>query len=239
MDETDLYNDPIRRPTGNRPLLGQTVLVVEDSRFVCDAIRLLCLRSGARIRRADCLKSARRHLQIYRPSVLIIDVGLPDGSGTDLIEEAVSTSPRVPVVLGCSGDTLSEGAALAAGADGFLSKPIVSLAGFQTTILSLLPADRRPVGPYPVRDEVVHPDPVAYRDDMAHVAEVLTDAQDDKTLGYVAQFLKGVAISAADHTLERAAIKLSEDRAAGRPLGSDTARIAGLVQERLQNAPAI
>ena len=239
MDDTDLYDDPVRRPTGRRPLLGQTVLVVEDSKFACDAMRLLCLHSGARIRRADCLKSARRHLQIYRPTVLIIDVGLPDGSGAELIEETVVARPRVPVVLGTSGDALSEDIALAAGADGFLPKPFGSLAQFQSTILSLLPVESRPAGPYPVREEVIKPDPVAYRDDMAHIAEVLTGTPDDKTLLYVAQFLEGVARSASDHTLERAAASLGKQPGAGHSTRSETARIAGLVQERLNKAPVI
>ena len=49
-------------PRIDRPLFGLTVLVVEDSKFACEAIRLLSLRSGARIRRADCLQSAQCHL---------------------------------------------------------------------------------------------------------------------------------------------------------------------------------
>ncbi|MEL7345922.1 MAG: response regulator, partial [Pseudomonadota bacterium] len=76
-----------RPPTAEKPLLGQTLLVVEDSRFSCEAVRLLCLRSGARIRRADSIRSARRHLRTYRPSIILVDIGLPDGSGLDLIHE--------------------------------------------------------------------------------------------------------------------------------------------------------
>ena len=44
------------------PLQGITVLAVEDSRFACDALRLLCQRSGARLRRAETLEAARAHL---------------------------------------------------------------------------------------------------------------------------------------------------------------------------------
>ena len=113
-------------PTPDRPLAGLTVLVVEDSRFASEALRLMCLRSGARIRRADCLASAHRHLNTYRPSVAIVDLGLPDGSGLTLIEEVHKTRLRVPVLLATSGAerAAAEQAALAAGADGFLPKPV-------------------------------------------------------------------------------------------------------------------
>src|SRR5210317_1182874 len=99
MEKKDPFAATIPAPTSARPLLGLTILVVEDSRYACEAMRLLCLRSGARIRRADCIRSARRHLQVYRPSVVIIDLGLPDGSGGDLIRELATTEPRVDVIL--------------------------------------------------------------------------------------------------------------------------------------------
>jgi len=239
MDDTDPFAKHRRPPTNTRPLLGLTVLVVEDSRFACEAMRLLCLRSGARIRRADCLKSARRHLQLYRPTAIIVDLGLPDGSGNDLIEELACATPRVPIILGTSGDDYAEDAAIAAGADGFLAKPVTSLAAFQMAILSRLPSDRQPAGPHLLHDEEIQPDPIAYRDDMAHVADVLGDQTDDKILDYVAQFVSGVARSACDDQLASAAADLAHARATGGPVASGAARIAGLVQERLQDEGAL
>lgn len=239
MDDSDPFTATHRLPSANRPLLGLTVLVVEDSRFACEAMRLLCLRSGARIRRADCLKSARRHLQVYRPSVIIVDLGLPDGSGTDLIEELAQTVPRVGVILGTSGDEFAEDEAIAAGADGFLAKPITSLIAFQTAVLARLPEDRQPPGLRLVQDQLISPDPMAFRDDLAHVADVLNDRTDDKMLDYVAQFVGGVARSADDMVLANAAADLARTRAAGGPVATDMARIAGLVQERLQHKQAI
>ncbi len=239
MDRSDPFAATIPAPTAARPLLGLTVLVIEDSRFACEAMRLLCLRSGARIRRADCMRSARRHLQVYRPSVVIVDLGLPDGDGLDLIAELTQSEPRVDVVLGTSGDIDGDEAALKAGADAFLEKPINSLAMFQQSVLSNLPADRQPSGLRELPDEIIHPDRMAFQDDMAHIADVLEDPPDDRALDYVAQFLGGVARSAQDDILEEAATALAKKRAAGECATDETATIAGLIQERLTQKLAI
>lgn len=233
MDDTELFALHMRAPTATRPLLGLTVLVVEDSRFASEALRLLCLRSGARIRRADCLRSARRHLQVYRPSVAIIDIGLRDGCGADLIAELTQLEPRNNVVLGMSGDPDAEAKAFAAGADAFLPKPITSLAAFQEMILSLLPMDQRPGGPRDLSDEQITPDPIAYQDDLAHMADIISGAEDGRTVDYVAQFLTGVARSAEDAVMLEAAHDLSRQRAAGGGTSAVLRRLAGLVQERL------
>lgn len=239
MDKNDPFAATIPAPTAARPLLGLTVLVIEDSRFACEAMRLLCLRSGARIRRADCLKSARRHLQVYRPSVVIIDLGLPDGSGADLITELAATEPRVDVVLGTSGDLDSEQQAIAAGADGFLAKPITSLGEFQQAVLSNLPLERQPIGMRAVPDDTIQPDFMAFQDDMAHIADVLDDPENESALDYVAQFISGVARSAQDKGLEQAAEALAKARSAGASARVETEALAGLVQQRLTQKMAI
>ena len=222
-----------RAPTARRPLLGLTVLVVEDSRFACEALRLLCLRSGARIRRADSLEHARRHLAIYRPSVIIVDVGLPDGSGLELIQDLSSASPRIDVILGTSGDPDVAVQTLDAGADGFMAKPIASLAEFQSAILAHLPSDRQPPAPRIVTDEVVTPDLVAFRDDLSHVIQVIEDGSTSQNIDYVTQFLSGVARSADDDDLGRAVNALARDHEAGAPTEGSLAALNTVVQMRL------
>ncbi|MDQ7263308.1 response regulator [Paracoccus sp. PS-1] len=220
----------------DRPLTGLTVLVVEDSRVASEAVRLLCLRSGARIRRADSIRSALRHLQTYRPGAVIVDMGLPDGDGADMIATIARALPRVPVILGISGDPANRDAVMRAGADGFLTKPIESLAAFQEAILAALPPEARPPGLRVLPDDMIAADPEALRDDLAHVADVLSQADDTAAIDYIARFLAGVARSAHDRTLEDAATALARDHARGQALATDLARISGLVQDRLAAA---
>ena len=223
-------------PTARRPLLGLTVLVVEDSRFASDAIRLMCLRSGARIRRADSLEAASRHLAIYRPSVLVVDLGLPDGSGLDLIASLADAIPRIDVILGTSGDDGMRDQVMDAGADGYFPKPIDSLLAFQTEILRHLPADRQPMTPRLATNDVINPDPIAYRDDLNHIAQVLAGAKGDQTLDYITQFLGGIARSAKDHDLDQAVTKLTLLRHKGRDPKTGVAVLSKLVQDRLSAA---
>ncbi len=228
-----------RAPTRHRPLLGLTVLVVEDSCFACEAIRLMCLRSGARLRRADCLRSARRHLKVYRPSTVLIDLGLPDGSGLDLITELSHAAPRVGVILGLSGDTDKAAHACAAGADGFLAKPLDSLASFQAAILEHLPPEHRPSGPRSVQNEAINPDTLALHEDMHHVVTLLDDHNDGPVLDYVAQFLNGVARAADDIPLVEAAKDLARARASGHVSRQKVTQLIGMVRERLESRVAI
>jgi len=238
MDGLDTFM-AARQPTARRPLLGLTVLLVEDSRFACEAVRMLCLRSGARIRRADTLENARKHLSVYRPSVVLVDVGLPDGSGLALIETLAHGAPPIDVVLGTSGDLDVENDVIAAGANGFLAKPIASLGAFQSAILTHLPKDRQPPGPRLVTDEVITPDIVAFHDDLTHVAEVLRNTDDDKTVDYVTQFLGGVARSVDDEKLGRAVSRLAKLRKRGGPLSQGIAALTQEVDARLASGGPI
>ena len=217
----------------DRPLTGLTVLVVEDSRFASEALRLLCLRSGARIRRADTLKAAMRHLATYRPGALIVDMGLPDGSGAELISAFAGAVARPSVIIAISGDPAAEAAARAAGADDFLAKPIESLALFQQKILAVMPIDERPRILRLLPDEQIYPDLAALKDDLAHVIEVLGTCQDNATMDYIAQFLAGVARSVHDKPLEEAATSLAKADLRDGSASASLTHVNALVRQRL------
>ena len=220
---------PRPAPGASRPLLGMTILVVEDSRYACEALRLMCLRSGARIRRADSLGAARRHLAVYRPSAIIVDAGLPDGSGLDLVAALAKAHPRIGVILAMSGAQDVAAEAQAAGADGFLAKPLDSLGRFQAEILRHLPPDQAAGGPRVVPQERIEPDPVAYRDDLGHIRDLLCDSPGRASLAYAVQFLSGVARDAGDTALARAAGDLDASAAE-----TCLAHVLDLIDRRLE-----
>lgn len=185
------------------PLRGLTVLAVEDSRFASEALRLMCQRLGARLRRAETLHAAHAHLRLYRPDIVIVDLGLPDGRGEALIREIVMRNPRGPVVLGTSGDVTGRASALAAGADGFLDKPLESFTAFRAALARHLP---EPLSSAPeAGDAPLAPDTLALRDDLAHAAALIEAGTDAAGQAYVTGFLSGVARHAHDAALAAAA----------------------------------
>jgi DNA-binding NarL/FixJ family response regulator len=72
---------------------------------------------------ADDLQTGRHMLRQLKPDVLLIDLGLPDGSGLDLIREAARSHPNCEVMVSTIfGDEQHVLASIEAGATGYLLK---------------------------------------------------------------------------------------------------------------------
>ena len=199
------------------PLRGVTLLVVEDSRFTCDALRLIVTCAGARLRRAETLATARSHLDCYRPDLMIVDLGLPDGRGEDLIAELAAQG--LPV-LGLSGDPEGRDRALDSGATSFLEKPVASVAGLVRLIRQLVTG----AGALAKEDDMPapHGDPMALRDDLLLAADLVTTWGDP---AYALGFLQSLARASRDQPLEEAARQAST--------AFDRARLARMIEDRL------
>lgn len=191
------------RPAAAFAIPPRTLLLVEDSRFAAEAVRLVCRRAGIRLRRADSLAAAALHLRVYRPDIALIDLGLPDGSGLDLIA-ALDASPLRPGrLVAISGDGAFEGSAFAAGADAFLTKPM-TLAGHLAALTGEGPVDAPP--PWEgMRERNAGADPLALRDDLRRVRELLDGPEAPGRLRYAGQFLASVGRALQDSALAEAA----------------------------------
>lgn len=188
------------------PLTGHTVLLVEDSRFASEALRLMCHYSGGRLRRADTLRAAYRHLAVYRPDAVIVDLGLPDGSGLDLIADLARSHYRPARVVAISGMTDLRETALNAGADVFLPKPVASLTAFYTAFRT--DDTTAPPDAMPPADRAIdlRPDRLALRDDLHMAADLLTGRQTPESLSYATQFIDSIAIYLQDNALHHASL---------------------------------
>jgi hypothetical protein len=85
----------------------------------------------------------------------------------------------------------------------------------------------------------VAPDPIALRDDLSHVAELLAAAPDGAALDYAAQFLGGVASSARDEALGRAAADLRSSRTSGSGVQAAIQTLAQLIEARIARAGVV
>ena len=93
--------------------------------------------------------------------------------------------------------------ALAAGADGFLDKPLESLAAFQAALIRHLPGQAALL--QAASELPLLPDRLALRDDLAHAAALIEAGPDAASRRYLAGFLTGVARHAHDPALAAAA----------------------------------
>ena len=98
-----------------------TVLVVEDERDIRDMLRRFLERSGYSVLTAATGAEALRLLATSSPHLLLLDLGLPDVDGVEILREAL---PAIPVVvLTARSDTRDRIEGLRLGADDYIVKP--------------------------------------------------------------------------------------------------------------------
>jgi DNA-binding NarL/FixJ family response regulator len=102
------------------------VLVVEDNAPMRERLRRILVDTGtpsAAIQFATGVADARQQVDRTRFQLVLVDIGLPDGSGVDLISHLYGSHPEVPsVVVSAFGAEDTILAALRAGAVGYLLK---------------------------------------------------------------------------------------------------------------------
>lgn len=99
------------------------VLVVDDEPQIRRFLRVSLSAENISVIEAASIAEARLALRSDKPDLMILDLGLPDGDGLDLIPLVRETSALPIIVLSVRDDEAGKVRALDAGADDYLTKP--------------------------------------------------------------------------------------------------------------------
>jgi len=99
------------------------VIVVEDEANLRRFVRLALEAEDCEVYEADSVRRGLIEAGTRQPDLLILDLGLPDGDGIELIRDLRTWSEIPVIVLSARTAEAEKVAALDAGADDYLSKP--------------------------------------------------------------------------------------------------------------------
>lgn len=100
------------------------LLLVEDTFDMAEAIMIRLSRSGIACDLAKTLDEARACLEVQGYDVIVLDINLPDGLGTELLKEMRARGDRTPVLMLTAEFSVDDRvSSLNSGADDYLVKP--------------------------------------------------------------------------------------------------------------------
>ncbi len=98
-------------------------VVIEDEPQIRRFVRAALEAEGWQVHEAGTLQRGLAEAGTRKPDLLVLDLGLPDGDGTQLIRDVRGWSAVTIIVLSARADESDKIAALDAGADDYLTKP--------------------------------------------------------------------------------------------------------------------
>jgi two-component system KDP operon response regulator KdpE len=98
-------------------------LIIEDEAPIRRFVRMALEGEGWTVVEATTLRQGLIDAGTHAPELVVLDLGLPDGDGVDLLRDLRTWSQVPVIVLSARADERDKVAALDAGADDYLSKP--------------------------------------------------------------------------------------------------------------------
>ena len=99
------------------------ILLVEDEPAIADTLIYSLTAAGCTVHHAATLALARAALARSIPALVVLDLGLPDGSGLDLCREIRRVSEVPILMLTAKSDEVDRIVGLELGADDYVTKP--------------------------------------------------------------------------------------------------------------------
>lgn len=99
------------------------VLIVEDEKQIRRFVRVAVEEEGCQVAEAETMAQGLLEAGARQPDLLILDLGLPDGNGIDLIRDLRGWSDIPVLILSARSQEHDKIDALDSGADDYLTKP--------------------------------------------------------------------------------------------------------------------
>lgn len=104
------------------------LLIVEDEARIVEVLRAALSRAGFAVDAVETVADARGALPAVAYDAVILDLGLPDGDGLELLAELRRSGRRVPVLVLTARDAVeARVTGLDTGADDYLVKPFATI----------------------------------------------------------------------------------------------------------------
>jgi two-component system KDP operon response regulator KdpE len=124
------------------------VVVIDDEAAICRALRINLTARAYDVTTASDGASGLATVARERPDVIIVDLGLPDMDGADVIRGIRGWSTAPIIVLSARENEVTKVAALDAGADDYVTKPFGMdelLARLRAAVRRATPAEDAPI----------------------------------------------------------------------------------------------
>ena len=102
------------------------ILIVDDDSLIQESLTLFLRLRGYIVESALTGRDALTAIGRNRPDIVVLDLGLPDGDGTEVCKRIRQTSAVPIIVLSARGGAHEKISALDAGADDYVTKPFSS-----------------------------------------------------------------------------------------------------------------
>ncbi|SNS48408.1 two component transcriptional regulator, winged helix family [Sphingomonas laterariae] len=99
------------------------ILVIEDDAHIRRLLRAALQRAGHEVTEAGSAREGLSLADIEKPEVVLLDLGLPDRDGLELIQPIKQRSGATVLVVSARDDTAEKVAALDLSADDYVTKP--------------------------------------------------------------------------------------------------------------------
>ena len=114
------------------------ILVIEDELALCETIVSYLEEEGYRCEQAATVELGSEKVNLYEYDCMLVDIGLPDGSGLLLVKELKKCHPETGIIIISAKNSLDDKiSGLDLGADDYLTKPF-HLPELNSRIKSLL-----------------------------------------------------------------------------------------------------